>query len=298
MGAQRGARADLHRAFIDRLKALPDEELALLAADEDRDMARGLALGRLGLWRRRLGLGQGHWRHRRFPDGEGCELNGGWRIGCDDPECRRIGLERGVGYGSGRGGKRIRGQGLEEARMGEIGRRHRLVRDDHPCADLRIAEQLFRHLCGQADAAVGGGSTGHMALMQGDAGPGDALHEGHWRIGVDIRAMHAFLLQQREGAARGLVSRDPGRNHRARHDHPVLPDREPLIGERDRKNDRPARLVGHAGERRRRRFGASETRLRRPGQRQQKKGQANDGQRLGAEGGMSGHGGSGLWRAR
>src|ERR1700732_4180200 len=44
--------------------------------------------------------------------------------------------------------------------------------------------------------------TDILALVQRDAGPGDALHERHRRTAIDIRAVEALLAEDAEYAGR------------------------------------------------------------------------------------------------
>ena len=58
---------------------------------------------------------------------------------------------------------------------------------------VKLIEALSK-LFGHANAAVGGGITGQHPAMECDSGPGDAFHEGHVAVFIDIRLMELLLL--------------------------------------------------------------------------------------------------------
>ena len=67
----------------------------------------------------------------------------------------------------------------------------------------REAVQPHRKIVRHADAAMRCPMADIFALMQRDARPGDALHEGHRRIAVDIGAVEDLFLDDAEDAQRG-----------------------------------------------------------------------------------------------
>ena len=111
---------------------------------------------------------------------------------------------RGLRVSDGRG----RQGGHRQCRVRELDRLHVLRRHDHTRAHPGHAPQLGCEAVRQADAAVRGRIARQHARVQRDAGPGDALHEGHRRAAVDVRAVVAVLLDHAE---------DPGRGREARH---------------------------------------------------------------------------------
>ena len=71
-------------------------------------------------------------------------------------------------------------------------------------------EQVGGKLARQPDTAMGSGMVGHMALMQSNARPGEPLHVGHWRVGVDVGPVMAALFHHGEDALRRIVTRLAG----------------------------------------------------------------------------------------
>ena len=97
--------------------------------------------------------------------------------------------------------------------------------------------KLGRELVRQPDAAVRRRIAGHDAGMQSHAGPGDALHVGHRRIGVDVGAVEPVLLNDGKDAGGRSVPGHAGR-HGALRDQPVAAvDPDALLGERDDGED-------------------------------------------------------------
>ena len=93
------------------------------------------------------------------------------------------------------------------------------------------------------DAAVRRRMAQIHALVQGDARPGDALHEGHRRIAVNIRVMEAILLDDAEHAHRSRMLGHAGRNGRIRHLHAVAIEMEALLIDGDENLQRTARDI-------------------------------------------------------
>ena len=112
---------------------------------------------------------------------------------------------------------------------------HRCVvgHDDDTRADAGYAPKLDRELLRQPDAAVRSRIAGHDAGMQGYAGPGNALHVGHRRGGIDVGAVKALLLNDREDSRWRGVPGLPGRHGALRHQAGGVVDPYPLPGERD-----------------------------------------------------------------
>ena len=82
-------------------------------------------------------------------------------------------------------------------------------------ADIREAVKLARKLCGQPYAAMRRRMIRYaVGFVEGDAGPCQALHVGHWRLAVDIRLVMTALFQNAEHAGRRAVSGFARRNVR------------------------------------------------------------------------------------
>ena len=123
--------------------------------------------------------------------------------------------------------------GHEQAGMHEIDRRDFVPGDDHPCAEPCRRPEPRRKFTRQADAAVRSRNAGQHALMHRDARPGQALHEEHRRVVVDVRAVKAVLLDDAEHAHRGRMAGRAGRNRCLHHAHAIAENRHALGGECD-----------------------------------------------------------------
>ena len=75
------------------------------------------------------------------------------------------------------------------------------------------------------------GYAGQHALMHRHARPGDALHEEHRRVAVDVRPVKAVLLDDAEYAHRGRVAGRAGRNRRLRHADAIAVKRKALAAD-------------------------------------------------------------------
>ena len=85
--------------------------------------------------------------------------------------------------------------------------------------------------------------------MQGDTGPGDALHVRHWRAAVDIRCVPALFADHRKNAEGRRMSGHAGRDgsfcdrrHAVIDGETLLCDRHDDLHWSDRHGDRLARL--------------------------------------------------------
>ena len=91
------------------------------------------------------------------------------------------------------GPRRSRSNGLRvrnrQRRVRELGGRGIVRRDDHPHADPRFVEQLFRKAVRHAHAAVRGGIPRQRTTMQRNAVPGEALHVRHRGIVIEGRVV-------------------------------------------------------------------------------------------------------------
>ena len=148
---------------------------------------------------------------------------------------RRMWLDRRVGQLD---AGRIR---LEEVRVIEFGKRDVVAHDHHPHADVGQIEQPLGEVDGQAHAAVRGRMAGQHAGVHGNAGPGDALHERHVAVFVEVGVVVRLLLHDAEYAGRRLVAGRSGRNRRLQ-EHPAaaVVDRDALRIEPDHRQQRPA----------------------------------------------------------
>ena len=90
----------------------------------------------------------------------------------------------------------------EQMRIGELDRFQVRSRDDHAHAEPGQAVQPDRKIVRHADAAMRCRMADIFALMQRHARPGDALHEGHRRVAVDIGTVEDLLLDDAEHAER------------------------------------------------------------------------------------------------
>src|SRR5438477_8952433 len=75
--------------------------------------------------------------------------------------------------------------------------------DDDLRADLRQPVELLREFQREPDTAVARRIAGVRAAVEGDPVAVDALHEGHWRIVVFLRAVERALFEHRPFAERG-----------------------------------------------------------------------------------------------
>ena len=132
----------------------------------------------------------------------------------------------------------------EQARMGEIGRDHVVARHDHARPEPGDLPKPEGEIMGQADAAMRGRIARQRAFMQRDARPGDAFHEGHGRIAIEIGMVEAVLLDDAEHARRGRAARHAGRNRALGDPSPIAVERDVLIGDRDHDLERALRRGG------------------------------------------------------
>ncbi len=109
--------------------------------------------------------------------------------------------------------------------------------DDHARADSGHAPQLHGEVMRQADAAVRGRIARHDAGVQRHPRPGDALHVGHRRVGVDVGAVEAVLLDHGEHAGGRTVSRHPGGYRALGYEAGAAVDPDALLGERHHCQD-------------------------------------------------------------
>ena len=133
---------------------------------------------------------------------------------------------------------------LEERRMGDVDRAHVVAHHDHAHAHLGQVEELLGEPVRQADAAVRCRLARQHAGVQRDAGPGDALHEGHRGIVVEIGVVLPVLLDDAVDAGRRLVAGLAGRDRRPQDLALGVVDGDPLVVERD---DGQQRHAGRAG---------------------------------------------------
>ena len=98
---------------------------------------------------------------------------------------------------------------FEELRMIEVGKRDVVAHDDHPHPDIGQIEEPLREVHGQAHATVRGRTAGQHAGVQRNAGPGDALHERHVAVLIEVGVVDLLLLHDAEDAGRRLVAGRP-----------------------------------------------------------------------------------------
>src|SRR5262249_34119611 len=72
-----------------------------------------------------------------------------------------------------------------------------------------------------------------FAFVQRDAGPGQPLHERHWRIAVDVRFVKAVLLDDAEHAGRRRMPGSAGRDRSLGNDVRAVIDFDALAADRD-----------------------------------------------------------------
>src|SRR5882757_2475462 len=121
------------------------------------------------------------------------------------------------------------------------------TRYDHAGAKLGDGPQLLGERLGQPNAAVRGWMVRNNALMQCQAGPGDPLHEIHWRVVIYIGAMPAVLLDYAEHAGRCCVAGCTTRGTRLGDCFATSVEREPLLVAGD--DDLQRTLRGLLGQR-------------------------------------------------
>ena len=138
------------------------------------------------------------------------------------------------------------GLGHEQLRVLEVDRRQFAARNNHACTQLGRRPQLLREVLGHANAAVGGRIARQHAFVQRHPGPGDALHEWHRRIAVQIGAVVAVLLDDAEDAHRSRMSGHAGRDRPLRDPHAVAEKRHPLVIDRDDDLQRTLRHFAEA----------------------------------------------------
>src|SRR6476469_9988458 len=83
--------------------------------------------------------------------------------------------------------------------------------------------------------------TRHDACMQRYSRPGDALHVGHGRIAVNVRAMPSLLADHAEDAEGRWMMLDARRYRGACDQGSIFVKRQPLIRERDDDLERALR---------------------------------------------------------
>src|SRR5215471_18877026 len=107
-----------------------------------------------------------------------------------------------------------------------------------PCVMItRTPSLVMPHIC-RANAPG-------RRMQPCDARPGDALHEIHGRVAVDVGVVPAILLDDAEHACRRRMARHPGGDARIRDGLTVGIKREPLLIERDDDAEQTLRLGGH-----------------------------------------------------
>ena len=131
----------------------------------------------------------------------------------------------------------------EQGRVRDVAGGDVVAHDQHPQAELRRAEQPLGEGHGQPYAAVRGRMAGEIAGVQRDAGPGDALHERHLAVLVEVGAVILLLLHDGEDAGRRLVADRAGGDRRL-HDLALgVVDRDALVAERDDGHQRLGRAA-------------------------------------------------------
>ena len=131
--------------------------------------------------------------------------------------------------------------------MGEFRKSHVAWRYHHSHADIGQLEQALGKGNRQAHAAVRCRVARQRAGVQGDAGPGDALHERHVAVLVEVGVVLGLLLHDAEDAGRGFIARRARRNGRLLDHAPAaVVDRDALGIERDQGEHRdPGTLERH-----------------------------------------------------
>ena len=84
--------------------------------------------------------------------------------------------------------------------MIEFGKRDVIAHDHHPHADVGQIEQPLGEVHGQAHAAVRGRMAGQHAGVHSNSGPGNALHERHVAVFVQVGIVVRLLLHDAEYA--------------------------------------------------------------------------------------------------
>jgi hypothetical protein len=107
---------------------------------------------------------------------------------------------------------------LEKLRVVELGQADVVAHDQHAHADVGQVEQALGEVHRHAHAAVRSGIARQDAGVQRDAGPGDALHERHVAVLVEVGIVDGLLLHDAEDAGRRLVAGRASRDRRL-HQH-------------------------------------------------------------------------------
>ncbi len=194
-------------------------------------------LARVGCLLRRRGRVRGLGFGDRFQD---LHVPGGARRGRHLPGSggtkpdRRSPVAAGRAVRCGRGQRqllagRVR---LEELGMVDGGGENIVAHDDHAQADIRQREELLGERVWQAYAPVRRRLARQHARVQGDAGPGDALHEGHVAVFIDVGGVHLLLLHHAVDAGGGLVAGRAARHRRLQDLALGVVDGDALIVER------------------------------------------------------------------
>jgi len=131
----------------------------------------------------------------------------------------------------------------EEVRVGEVLRKQFGASDDDAGAETGQGPQPRSELLRQADAAVRGRMAEILTLMQGDAGQGNPLHEGHRRAAVEIGFVVALLVDDAEHAHRRRMPRYSGRDRRVSDMRSVAVEVELLLADRNDDLQRPGRNI-------------------------------------------------------
>jgi hypothetical protein len=125
----------------------------------------------------------------------------------------------------------------ERAGVRDLERLRALVGDDDGDTEVGRLEQMLGERHRQSDAAVRRGVARQIAGVEGDAGPGEALHVRHLRALVDGGDVLSLLLEDREDADWCAMPRATGG---ARRDADLLAatiDMNELLGERRNDDD-------------------------------------------------------------
>ena len=125
------------------------------------------------------------------------------------------------------------GRGLKSAGWRSFHRADVVAHDDHPHAELGALEQALGEADRHADAAVRRRMAGQHARMQGDARPGETLHEGHRRVVVEIGVVLDLPLEHAEDPGRCLVAGLARRDGRLQDLPFAVVDGDALLIERD-----------------------------------------------------------------
>ena len=136
------------------------------------------------------------------------------------------------------------GFGLEKGRMRNVGGGDVVAHHDHAHADIRQAEQALGEGDRHAHAAVRCRVARQHARMKGDPGPRDALHEGHVAVFIDIGLVDRLLLHDAVDAGGRLVAGRAGRDRRLQDLALGIVDGDPLVAERDDRQNWRTRAPG------------------------------------------------------